>query len=196
MFPVLPECAYQLRLSPPCAFSPALCTPAHCTAKYVPTNPPALRRRQYGGESEHGVAIPPLFRTALVWGLFMGVSSNTRYQIVFGLERIVDQTIAKRIPQVRPLACMPHYAWPGLEVPTALRQLPARATAQERRVLDGVLRAWYVAWHARHCCPACQLPPHPFPPQVAYGTTVAIRFINNVIGGENFIDMARWAGIQ
>lgn len=33
-------------------------------------------------------------------------------------------------------------------------------------------------------------------PQVAYGTTIAIRFVNNVIGGENFIDMARWAGVQ
>lgn len=33
-------------------------------------------------------------------------------------------------------------------------------------------------------------------PAIAYGTTVAIRFINNVIGGENFIDMARWAGVQ
>jgi hypothetical protein len=32
--------------------------------------------------------------------------------------------------------------------------------------------------------------------QIAYGTTIAIRFINNVIGGENFIDMARWAGVQ
>lgn len=33
-------------------------------------------------------------------------------------------------------------------------------------------------------------------PAVAYGTTVAIRFLNNVIGGENFIDLARWAGVQ
>ena len=33
-------------------------------------------------------------------------------------------------------------------------------------------------------------------PAIAYGTTVAIRFVNNVIGGENFIDMARWAGVQ
>lgn len=33
-------------------------------------------------------------------------------------------------------------------------------------------------------------------PAIAYGTTVGIRFINNVIGGENFIDMARWAGVQ
>ncbi|GAB4817986.1 hypothetical protein N2152v2_005032 [Parachlorella kessleri] len=87
-------------------------------------------RRQHGGASEHDVPIPPLFRTALVWGLFMGVSSNTRYQVVAGLERIVDMTIARNIPQV------------------------------------------------------------------AYGTTLAIRFVNNVIGGENFIDMARWAGIQ
>jgi hypothetical protein len=32
--------------------------------------------------------------------------------------------------------------------------------------------------------------------QVAYATTVGIRFINNVIGGENFIDMARYFGVQ
>lgn len=74
--------------------------------------------------------MPPLFRTALVWGLFMGVSSNLRYQAVFGLERLVDATVARRVPQV------------------------------------------------------------------AYATTVGIRFVNNVIGGENFIDMARWAGVQ
>jgi hypothetical protein len=33
-------------------------------------------------------------------------------------------------------------------------------------------------------------------PQVAYASTIAIRFVNNVIGGENFIDLARWAGVQ
>ena len=33
-------------------------------------------------------------------------------------------------------------------------------------------------------------------PKVAYGTSFALRFANNVVGGENFIDMARWAGIQ
>lgn len=33
-------------------------------------------------------------------------------------------------------------------------------------------------------------------PQIAYATTIGIRFVNNVIGGENFIDMARWAGVQ
>ncbi|GLI61148.1 hypothetical protein VaNZ11_003432 [Volvox africanus] len=89
-----------------------------------------MLRRQLHGTKEDDVPVPPLFKTALVWGLFMGVSSNTRYQIVFGLERLVDMTIARSVPQV------------------------------------------------------------------AYGTTVAIRFINNVIGGENFIDMARWAGVQ
>ena len=25
--------------------------------------------------------VPPLFKTALVWGLFMGVSANVRYQV-------------------------------------------------------------------------------------------------------------------
>ncbi|KAF6253674.1 hypothetical protein COO60DRAFT_1545566 [Scenedesmus sp. NREL 46B-D3] len=89
-----------------------------------------LLKRKIHGESENDVAVPPLFKTALVWGLFMGVSSNLRYQAVFGLERAVDLTIAKRVPAI------------------------------------------------------------------AYATTVAIRFVNNVIGGENFIDMARWAGVQ
>ena len=84
-------------------------------------------RRHFTGTSEHDVAVPPLFRTALVWGLFMGVSSNLRYQVVFGLERLVDLTIARQVPQV------------------------------------------------------------------AYGTTVAIRFVNNVIGGENFIGGGAWA---
>jgi len=89
-----------------------------------------LRRHLAGGAAETDVAVPPLIKSALVWGLFMGVSSNTRYQIVFGLERLVDVTVAKQVPQI------------------------------------------------------------------AYFTTIIIRFVNNVIGGENFIDMARWAGIQ
>lgn len=87
-------------------------------------------KRSIHGVKEDDVAVPPLFKTALVWGLFMGLSSNIRYQIVFGLERLVDMTIAKSVPPV------------------------------------------------------------------AYGSTLAIRFVNNVIGGENFIDMARWAGVQ
>ncbi|UPR03115.1 protein RETICULATA-related [Chloropicon primus] len=77
------------------------------------------------------VPVPPLFRTALVWALFMGVSSNTRYQVVFGLERLVEGTVlAKNVPMIANLA------------------------------------------------------------------TIAIRFANNIYGGEQFIDMARWAGVQ
>lgn len=89
-----------------------------------------LLKRRIHGESEHDVAVPPLVKTALVWGFFMGVSSNLRYQTVFGLERLVDLTVAKKVPQI------------------------------------------------------------------AYGTTIAIRFTNNIVGGENFIDIARWAGVQ
>jgi hypothetical protein len=33
-------------------------------------------------------------------------------------------------------------------------------------------------------------------PALAYITTLVVRFGNNIIGGENFIDMARWTGIQ
>jgi len=33
-------------------------------------------------------------------------------------------------------------------------------------------------------------------PALAVATTIIVRFVNNVIGGENFIDMARWTGIQ
>jgi Protein RETICULATA-related len=49
--------------------------------------------------------IPPLGMTALTWGLFMGVSSNLRYQAVFGAERVVDKTIARRVPQVHAYTC-------------------------------------------------------------------------------------------
>jgi hypothetical protein len=82
------------------------------------------------GAKDDDVAIPPVVLTGLVWGLFMAVSANTRYQIVFGLERVVDDTIARSVPGI------------------------------------------------------------------AYFTTTAIRFANNVVGGEQFIDMARWAKIQ
>jgi hypothetical protein len=38
-------------------------------------------RRHLHGTSEDDVPVPPLVKTALVWGLFMGVSSNLRYQV-------------------------------------------------------------------------------------------------------------------
>ena len=130
-------------------------TPLH----FGPPTPPSSRSA-HGTSEDNAVQIPPLGKTALVWGLFLGVSANIRYQvseqdrargsmkkcglmglhpapqssipcsiqIVFGLERLVDLTIAKKVPQV------------------------------------------------------------------AYGTTVGIRFTNNVIGEcDNHADPCAWA---
>lgn len=33
-------------------------------------------------------------------------------------------------------------------------------------------------------------------PVVANIATVVVRFANNIYGGENFVDLARWAGVQ
>lgn len=89
-----------------------------------------LVKRKVSTSDDH-VPIPDAFRTALVWGLFMGVSSNTRYQVVAGLERAVELTpLAKSFPLV------------------------------------------------------------------ANAFTVFIRFVNNIYGGEQFVDLARWAGVQ
>ncbi|KDD72152.1 hypothetical protein H632_c3782p0, partial [Helicosporidium sp. ATCC 50920] len=89
-----------------------------------------LRQRQGHPPEEDEVPIPPLLKTALVWGLFMGVSANLRYQTVFGIESLVDRTVAKSVPAL------------------------------------------------------------------GYATTLAVRFGNNVLGGEQFVDLARWAGVQ
>jgi len=89
-----------------------------------------LVKRRMSTSDDH-VPIPDAFRTALVWGLFMGVSSNTRYQVVAGLERAMELT---------PLA----------------KSLPLTANV----------------------------------------FTVFVRFVNNIYGGEQFVDMARWAGVQ
>ena len=64
-------------------------------------NAAMLARRAHSPDADFAVDPPPILRTAMVWGLFMGVSSNLRYQAVFGLERLVDASIAKRVPQVR-----------------------------------------------------------------------------------------------
>lgn len=63
-------------------------------------NTAMMARRANSPDEDFAVDPPPLVKSALVWGLFMGVSSNLRYQAVFGLERLVDGTIARRIPQV------------------------------------------------------------------------------------------------
>ncbi|GJP38740.1 hypothetical protein CLOM_g23155 [Closterium sp. NIES-68] len=59
--------------------------------------------RQRNGESAHTedshVKPPPLFKTALLWGAFMAISSNPRYQVVTGLERLVDgSAVARSLP--------------------------------------------------------------------------------------------------
>lgn len=52
-------------------------------------------------KSEEDVPVPPLFESAALWGVFLGLSSNARYQIINGLERVVEgSTAAKRIPVV------------------------------------------------------------------------------------------------
>ncbi|CAG9467387.1 unnamed protein product [Pedinophyceae sp. YPF-701] len=81
-----------------------------------------------GGDASLQVDV---WHTAMVWGVFMGVSSNVRLQTVVGLERLLEDT------------------------PWAAK------------------RAWVLA-----------------------GGTLALRLANNVIGGENYIDMARFFGVQ
>ncbi|KAF8690533.1 hypothetical protein HU200_040895 [Digitaria exilis] len=50
-------------------------------------------------KSEDDVPVPPLLKTSALWGVFLGVSSNTRYQIINGLERLVEASpVAKRVP--------------------------------------------------------------------------------------------------
>ncbi|KAK9185752.1 hypothetical protein WN943_026111 [Citrus x changshan-huyou] len=82
-------------------------------------------------KSEDDIPVPPLVKSAALWGVFLAVSSNIRYQIVNGLERIVESS---------PLAK--------------------------------------------------QLPP------VAMAFTVGVRFANNIYGGMQFVDWARWSGVQ
>ncbi|CAL5079388.1 unnamed protein product [Urochloa decumbens] len=50
-------------------------------------------------KSEDDVPVPPLLKTSALWGVFLGVSSNTRYQVINGLERLVEASpMAKRVP--------------------------------------------------------------------------------------------------
>ncbi|EXB81616.1 hypothetical protein L484_014100 [Morus notabilis] len=82
-------------------------------------------------KSEEDIPVPPLFGSAALWGVFLAVSSNTRYQIVNGLERLVEAS---------PLA----------------KQVPPAAMA----------------------------------------FTVGVRFANNIYGGMQFVDWAKWSGVQ
>lgn len=82
-------------------------------------------------KSEEDIPVPPLVKSALLWGAFLAVSSNVRYQVVNGLERVVESSpIARRVPPV------------------------------------------------------------------AMAFTVGVRFANNIYGGMQFVDWARWSGCQ
>ncbi|KAJ4841405.1 retention in endoplasmic reticulum protein 1 [Turnera subulata] len=82
-------------------------------------------------KSEEDIPVPPLFKSAALWGVFLAVSSNTRYQIINGLERLVEGSpMAKQVPPV------------------------------------------------------------------AMAFTVGVRFANNIYGGMQFVDWARWSGVQ
>ncbi|BFG36273.1 hypothetical protein CerSpe_225470 [Prunus speciosa] len=82
-------------------------------------------------KSEEDIPVPPLIKSAVLWGVFLAVSSNTRYQIINGLERLVEASpMAKQIPPV------------------------------------------------------------------ALAFTVGVRFANNIYGGMQFVDWARWSGVQ
>ncbi|XP_047958442.1 protein RETICULATA, chloroplastic-like [Salvia hispanica] len=52
-------------------------------------------------KSEDDIPVPPLLKSAAVWGVFLAVSSNTRYQIINGLERIVEASpMGRKVPPV------------------------------------------------------------------------------------------------
>ncbi|KAJ6830828.1 protein RETICULATA, chloroplastic-like [Iris pallida] len=52
-------------------------------------------------KSEEDIPVPPLIKSAALWGVFLAVSSNTRYQIINGMERLVEASpVARRIPPV------------------------------------------------------------------------------------------------
>lgn len=82
-------------------------------------------------KSEEDIPVPPLVKSAALWGVFLAVSSNTRYQIINGLEQLVEALpVAKRVPPV------------------------------------------------------------------AMAFTVGVRFANNIYGGMQFVDWAKWSGVQ
>lgn len=52
-------------------------------------------------KSDDDVPVPPLVKSAALWGVFLAISSNARYQIVNGLERVVEASpLAKKVPPV------------------------------------------------------------------------------------------------
>ncbi|CAN1294504.1 Protein RETICULATA-RELATED 1, chloroplastic [Linum perenne] len=82
-------------------------------------------------KSEEDIPIPPLLKSAALWGVFLAVSSNTRYQIINGLEQVVE------------------------------------GSALARKV-----------------------------PPMSKAFTIGVRFANNIYGGMQFVDWAKWSGVQ
>lgn len=94
-------------------------------------NSALILRRQFDGDhDDDDIVMPPLLRTALVWGVHTGTSCNVRYQCVVGLERF-----AEGLPLMR-------------NIPFALPLF-----------------------------------------------TLVVRFTNNLIGGEQFVDLSNWAEV-
>ncbi|KAK9061588.1 hypothetical protein SSX86_018770 [Deinandra increscens subsp. villosa] len=57
------------------------------------------KRRMHASEGD--VRVPPLVQSAVLWGVFLAVSSNTRYQIINGMESLVETSpLAKQVPVV------------------------------------------------------------------------------------------------
>ncbi|XP_042415939.1 protein RETICULATA, chloroplastic-like [Zingiber officinale] len=82
-------------------------------------------------KKEDDIPVPPLIKSAALWGVFLAVSSNTRYQIINGLERLVETSVVAKQS-----------------------------------------------------------------PSIAMAFTVGVRFANNIYGGMQFVDWARWSGVQ
>ncbi|BBM98337.1 hypothetical protein MPTK1_1g12710 [Marchantia polymorpha subsp. ruderalis] len=62
-----------------------------------------LLKRKLKTSNEHSeeLKVPNVLTSAAVWAVFMSVSSNTRYQIINGLERVVESSVlTRRVPQV------------------------------------------------------------------------------------------------
>ncbi|XP_012461869.1 protein RETICULATA-RELATED 1, chloroplastic [Gossypium raimondii] len=82
-------------------------------------------------KSDEDIPVPPLLRTASLWGVFLAVSANARYQIINGLEQLVEASpVTKQVPPV------------------------------------------------------------------AMAFTIGVRFANNVYSGMQFVDWAKWSGVQ
>lgn len=60
-----------------------------------------ILKRKLKKTEEQEIPVPPLVQSAALWGVFLAISSNTRYQIINGLECLVEGSpLAKRVPPI------------------------------------------------------------------------------------------------